>query len=228
MAWADQQPNIRMVPHLDHYGSWPATGESAAQEAVDARHNLMFGRLAVNSVENYGVGWKHWSQYAFLRGCLPTPLSGPGGTAAFEALVLDFVVSEQVDQKLAPATISNRLYAVRYALITLGYGDMLEWGPRLKLAAKALKKAKAKKVKKLPVTRAMLEWLARNLRLGQDGSEPQPEEVRLWVLVVLAYFFLLRVGEGLELRFGSVQPMRNGAYCQDWGVADGVALLISG
>ena len=35
----------------------------------------------------------------------------------------------------------------------------------------------------------MLEWLATQLRLGQDGSEVVVEELRVWITVCLSFFF---------------------------------------
>ena len=207
---------------------WPAASSRTQDLAATARQNLLFGRLAGGSLESYGLGWKHWSQYCFLRGVLPTPSHGHGGCSDFESRVLDFIVSEQVGQGLTAGTVSSRVYAIRYALITLGYGDMLEWGPRLRLAVKTLKRAKSAGNRKLPVTRAMLEWLAVKLRLGQDGEEVDAKELRVWITVVIAFFFLLRVGEAFNLRFGSLQPRRKGEFVRDWAVADSVSVLISG
>ena len=40
----------------------------------------------------------------------------------------------------------------------------------------------------------MMEWLAKRLWLGQDGTDPV-QQVRVWVAICLGYFFLLRISE---------------------------------
>ncbi len=74
----------------------------------------------------------------------------------------------------------------------------------------------------------MLEWLAANLRLGQFGATPDADETRVWVAIVLGYFFLLRVSELLELRQEDVQARRGEEWCSDWALADSATVLIRG
>ena len=38
----------------------------------------------------------------------------------------------------------------------------------------------------------------------------------------------MSIGEAMDLRFGSVQPRRGGAFVDNWASADGVSVLISG
>lgn len=118
----------------------------------------------------------------------------------FEDRVVAFLASERVGQKLAPGTVAGREYAIRTVLISLGYGDILVWGPRVRTAARALKRARGHQRRRLPVTPKMMEWLGRHMKLGQDGSPADPRDIRVWIAICLGYFFLLRILEVEELQ----------------------------
>jgi integrase len=78
----------------------------------------------------------------------------------------------------------------------------------------------------IPVTIGLLEWLAANLRFGRHGKPRDHDEVRVWIAIVLGYFFLLRVSEVLELRQEDVQARRGDEWCTEWFRADSVTVLI--
>jgi integrase len=146
----------------------------------------------------------------------------------FEERVLAFLVSERAGQGLAAGSVNQRVYAIRVGLLAAGFGDVLEFAPRVRVATKALKRVQGEKEKKIPVTIGMLNWLADNLHLGQDGTPRDHDEVRVWIAIVLGYFFLLRVSELLELRQEDVQARRGDEWCTDWQRADSVTVLIRG
>jgi len=100
--------------------------------------------------------------------------------------------------------------------------------PRVKIAIKSLKKFKRKDAAKLPVTPEMLLWLSRVLSLGQGDTKADPQHVRVWVIINVSYFFLLRISEALVLVFGDLSPRFGGAYVTNWGSVDSVAVLITG
>jgi integrase len=82
--------------------------------------------------------------------------------------------------------------------------------------------------KKIPTTSAMLEWLGKHMKLGQNGGPRVPGEIRIWTAIVIGYFFLLRVSELLEVRFEDIQPRRGDAWCGEWSRADSATVLIRG
>ena len=93
----------------------------------------------------------------------------------------------------------------------------MDWGPRIRTAAKALKRNQEGKRKRIPVTTRMLEWLAKKLRLGQAGTSADPEEIRIWIAIVVGFFFLLRVGELQDLNFEDLQPRTQANWAGHWG-----------
>jgi hypothetical protein len=155
------------------------------------------------------------------------PLPNFGEERAFEDLVTNFVVSEIVSQRTNPGTVASKLYGIRFTLLTQGGGDVFLRCPRVKMLVRSLKRLKRKEALKLPVTPEMLLWLARNLRLGQQGTVPVPDDLKIWAIICLSFFFLLRISEALALVFGDLQPRRGASYVGDWGAVDSVTVLIS-
>ena len=190
------------------------------------RAALLMGQLSQNTMGSYSAAWRQWAQFCMITGAPTTPegLS----PRDFEEVVLNYLVSELAGQRCSPGTVASRLYGVRYGLLTLGEGDILLRFPRVRMALRTLKRLKRKQGAKLPVTPEMLHWLATNLRLGQRGSEPDSQDVRVWTVVVLSFFYLLRISEALNLVFGDLQPRRDGAYVKDWGQVSATTVLISG
>jgi hypothetical protein len=167
-----------------------------------------------------------WGQYCEMNQWSPFP--DPGQGRIFEDHVLAFLVSERAGQGLAAGTVSQRIYGIRVGLLAAGFGDLLEFAPRVKVASRALGRVQGEKDKKIPSTSSMLEWLGSNLKLGQFGSPQVPGEMRVWTAIVLGFFFLLRVSELLEVRFEDVQPRRGEEWCADWARADAATILIRG
>ena len=192
----------------------------------EVQQDLAVGHLAQSSLGAYETSWKFWAQYCRIMGWSAYP--DYGQHHVFEDRVVAFLASERVGQKLAPGTVAGRVYAIRTVLISLGYGDILVWGPRVRTAAKALKRARGHQRRRLPVTPKMMEWLGRHMKLGQDGSPADPRDIRVWIAICLGYFFLLRISEVEELQYEDVQPRKGDEWYHQWTGADAASVLIRG
>ena len=112
------------------------------------------------------------AQFCRLHGWLA--FRGPGMHHTYEDRVISFLLSEKVGQGLAPGTVASRVFAIRTVLISMGYGDVLAWGLRIRTAVKALRRMQGPHKNRLSVTPGMMQWLADRLRLGQDGAQKDP------------------------------------------------------
>ena len=90
----------------------------------------------------------------------------------------------------AAGTVKAKLFALCQMHVMGGYPDPLQGKPRLWMALKGLERRGGPARRKLPTTPGMLKWIRTQLR-----PETCANDAVLWAVLVLAFFFLMRVGE---------------------------------
>jgi len=150
----------------------------------------------------------------------------PADVERGERTLIAFIAHEMGILELAPGTVRNKVYAVRFVHMANGAGDILLKFPRMKLVMSSLKRKAGATARKLPAGVEVLEAIAGMLKLGQWGETPQARDLTVWARICTAYFFLLRNQEAQDLRPMDVRPRRGGAYVARWGDEDEVAVFL--
>ncbi|CAK0867425.1 unnamed protein product, partial [Prorocentrum cordatum] len=151
----------------EHYGEW----------LRDLRTELMLQKLSEGARSGHEGGLGPW-----LQG------RGRGERTSDEDALIDFVVIMAVALSRTEGAVKQKLFAIRYARLMVGYRDpLLHWG-RLWTTLAGLKR-------KRPVTPRMLLWLKQHIHA--DAGLSQADAAALFAAVLLAFFFLLRASEYL-------------------------------
>ena len=178
--------------HQDHKAGgpeWPANGYEATVRAT--AEALMLEAMAFGTNAMYDLGWQQWLAYNRLRGSNPF-LSGTTREEKRhdEDELLLYVVHVGVTLKRASSTVKIKITAVRQGHILAGFADPLEDKKRLTLALKGLERRNGRGRRKLPTTTGMLKWWKGTLDVDGD-----PNDALQWFAIVMAFFFLMRIGE---------------------------------
>eukprot|EP00972_Heterocapsa_arctica_P112337 16431189-Heterocapsa_arctica.AAC.1 len=90
----------------------------------------------------------------------------------------------------AAGTVKAKLFGVRQMHIVAGYPDPLLNKRRLWMALKGLERRRGPARRKMPTMPGMLWWIR-----SQLDPEGCPNDAVLWCGLMLAFFFLMRIGE---------------------------------
>jgi hypothetical protein len=152
---------------------------------------LLLEALAEGTSKTYRAAWEQWLTYARVRGRHPffDGQTRPEIRQDEEEILL-YVVHLGVTMSRAAGTVKAKLFALRQMHIMSGYPDPLLNKPRLWMAIKGLERRRGPARRKLPTTPGMLRWIRTQLR-----PESRPNDAVLWCGLMLAFFYLMRVGE---------------------------------
>ena len=186
------------LPMADHpilggedYGGWL---EGQKREAL-------MQRLSEGTRSGYETGWKQWQSFRSAQGESPW-LEGRDREErhANEEALLSFVVVLARVLFRTEGTIKQKLFAVRYAHLVVGFPDPLLHRARLWSTLAGLRRWQGPGGRKRPVTPRMLLWL-RDFLVDRSGLGAADIAV-VWCAIMIAFFFMLRASEYL------VQPGR--------------------
>jgi len=185
----DSLPDVPAHPTLggERYGAW----------LKDQRTELMLQKLSEGTRAGYEGGWRQWTAYRTAQGHDPW-LQGRDREERMrdEDALIDFVVVLAVILSRTDGTVKQKLFAVRYAHLVVGFGDPLLHRGRLWTTLAGLRRWQGPGNKrKRPVTPRMLLWLKKHIH--QDAGLSDPDAATLFAAVMVAFFFLLRASEYL-------------------------------
>ena len=134
-------------------------------------------------------------------------------------------------------TVKQKLFAVRYAHLALGYGNPLLHRARLWATLAGLHRWQGPRQRKKPVTPRMLVWLKKFL--AKEASLSEADRAVLWAALMTGFFFMLRASEYLVqdgrswsrervLHGDDIAPRRGGAELASFGTAEEVVINIKG
>jgi len=201
---------------------------------IQAKAHLDARALGINTAPAYEANWKLFLEFCEDHGYDPE-LKGKDFKAD-EQLLINYVDFEFMVHNNKFGTIRNKLSAIRWYTLSLGYDNPIEKKHKLKRRLDAIKKISGNRNPKKPVTITMLKLLQRRLiRKAKKGD--------LWALgittgCVLGYFFMLRISEFAAedalhaakyvLKKKDVKFFREGRECLWYESPDEVSIHITG
>jgi len=201
---------------------------------IQAKAHLDARALGVNTAPAYEANWKLFLEFCDDHGYDPE-LKGKDSRAD-EQLLINYVDFEFMVHNNRFGTIRNKLSAIRWYTLSLGYDNPIEKKHKLKRRLDAIKKISGTRNPKKPVTITMLKQLQRRLtRKAKDCD--------IWALgvstgCVLGYFFMLRISEFAAedalhaakyvLKKRDVKFFRDGKECLWYESPDEVSIHITG
>ena len=118
-------------------------------------------------------------------------------------MLLDFLLWERKVFGLQASTLAKRFYAIRFIHVAEGYEDLSLRAHRAKALLKAVK-LRGDRCKKVPFNADLLRWVRTELDISGSGAKSL-NTVRLWAVMLLAFFFCLRISELLALTWADVR-----------------------
>jgi len=156
-------------------------------------------KLSEGTRHGYSSAWRQWVLYRAMQKKDPW-LEGRTREERKmdEDALIEFATFLSRVMGRTDGTIKQRLFAIRYAHISEGYGDPTLHRSRLWATLGGLHRWQGIKVKrKRPVTPRMLEWLKERLESG-DAGFGKADAAAMWLVALsTGFFFLLRASEYL-------------------------------
>ena len=171
----------------------PRGGNQGAYEAQLRAEGeaLLMEALAEGTSKTYRAAWDQWMVYARVRGIDPFFDGQTRKEIRHDAgEILVYVVHLGITMSRAAGTVKAKLFALRQMHVMGGYPGPLQGKPRLWMALKGLERRRGPARRKLPKTPGMLKWIRTQLH-----PETCANDAVLWACLMLAFFFLVRVGE---------------------------------
>ena len=172
-------------------GPWDAEPGAYEARLRSKGEALLMEALADGTSKTYRAAWDQWTTYARVRGIEPF-LEGQTRKEIRqdEEEILLYMVHLGITMSRAAGTVKAKLFALRQMHIVAGYPDPLQGKPRLRMALKGLERRRGPGRRKLRTTPGMLKWIRTQLRPETCANDAVP-----WAGLMLAFFFLMRVGE---------------------------------
>ena len=177
-----------------HRGVLQLGGSGYREWLEEQKMEALMQKLAEGTRNGYEVGWKQWVLFRREQGLQPFLTGGSRAQRQQdEDSLVTFAVFLARVMGRQTGTIKQRLFAVRYAHLTLGYEDPLLHKARLWTSLEGLHRWIDNKKRKKPVTTRMLRWLKEYLR--ERSGLSRANRAAIWLGLMLAFFFLLRASE---------------------------------
>ena len=147
--------------------------------------------LAEGTSKTYRAAWDQWIVYSRVRSIDPFFDGQTRKEIRHDGEeILLYVVHLGITMSRAAGTVKAKLFALRQMHVMGGYPGPLQGKPRLWMALKGLERRRGAAQRKLPMTPGMLKWIRTQLHPKTCANDAV-----LWAGLMLAFFFLMRVGE---------------------------------
>ena len=168
-----------------HYAEW------LEEQKLEA----MLQRLAEGTRLGYESGWRQWTSFRRLQNKGPVLESRDRAerTTDEDALITFSVYLARVLGR-TEGTIRQKLFAIRYAHLVMGYADPLLHRAKLWVTLAGLHRWQGPRGRKKPITTKMLLWLQQHI---STSSYSKGGQATLWFGLMLGFFFMLRASEYL-------------------------------